>query len=51
MCKIKIGDFVVRKSYKKDIIFVVKNIIYTTKGKIAILKGLVDRIEADAPVL
>ena len=48
MCKIKIGDFVVRKSYKKDIIFVVKNIIYTKKGDIAILKGLVDRIEADS---
>ena len=48
LCKIKRGDFVVRKSYKKDIIFVVKNVINTPKGEIAILKGLVDRIEADS---
>lgn len=50
MSKIKKGDIVARKSHGKDIIFVVKNIIYTSKEKIAILKGLVDRIEADSNV-
>lgn len=48
MNKIKKGDIVARKSYGKDIIFIVKNIIYTKKKKIAILKGVVDRIEADS---
>lgn len=48
MSKIKKGDIVARKSYGKDIIFVVKNIIQTKKEKIAILKGMVDRIEADS---
>lgn len=48
MWKIRKGDLVVRKSYKKDIIFTVKNIINTKKGKIAILKGIIDRIEADS---
>lgn len=48
MRKIKKGDIVGRKSYGKDVIFVVKNIIETRKDKIAILRGLVDRIEADS---
>lgn len=48
MRKIKKGDIVGRKSYGKDVIFVVKNIIETRKNKIAILRGLVDRIEADS---
>ena len=48
MNNIKKGDIVGRKSYGKDIIFTVKNIINTPKGAIAILKGLVDRIEADS---
>ena len=48
MKQIKKGDIVVRKSYGKDIIFIVKNIISTNKGKIAILKGVVERIEADS---
>lgn len=48
MNQIKKGDIVARKSYGKDIIFVVKNIIHTKQQKIAILKGLLDRIEADS---
>ena len=50
MDKIKKGDIVGRKSYGKDIIFVVKNIITTSKGKIAILRGLVERVEADCKI-
>ena len=50
MNKIKKGDIVGRKSYNKDIIFIVKNIIKTTKGEIAILKGVVERVEADSKV-
>ncbi len=50
MNKIKKGSIVARKSYGKDIIFVVKNIISTNRGKIAILEGLIDRIEADSSV-
>ncbi len=48
MSKIKKGDIVVRKTYGKDILFVVKNIICTNKTKIAILQGLIERIEADS---
>lgn len=48
--KIKKGDIVARKSYGKDIIFVVKNIIPIKDEKIAILKGMVDRIEADSNI-
>lgn len=48
MNKIKKGDIVARKSYGKDIIFTVKNIINTKQEKIAILKGTIDRIEADS---
>lgn len=50
MNKIKKGDIVARQSHGKDILFVVKNILYTKKEKIAILKGLVDRIEADSNI-
>ena len=50
MKKIKKGDIVARKSYGKDIIFSVKRIIKTTSGNIAILAGLVKRIEADSKV-
>ena len=50
MNKIKKGDIVARKSYGKDIIFTVKNIIKTKNKKIAILKGMVDRIEADSDI-
>ena len=48
MEKIKKGDIVGRKSYGKDILFSVKNIIDTHRGKIAILRGLIERIEADS---
>lgn len=50
MNKIKKGDMVARKSYGKDIIFTVKNIINTKKEKIALLKGIGDRIEADSRI-
>ena len=50
MNKIKKGDIVVRKSYGKDILFVVKNILCSKKRPIAILKGLIDRIEADSDI-
>lgn len=48
MLKIKKGDIVVRKSYGKDIIFYVKRIIKHPKGDIAILCGILERIEADS---
>lgn len=48
MKKIKKGDIVARKSYGKDIIFYVKRIIKTQKEEIAILCGLLERIEADS---
>ena len=50
MKKIKKGDIVARKSYGKDILFVVKNIIHTNRGEIAILRGIVDRIESDSEI-
>lgn len=51
MDKIKKGDIVGRKSYGKDILFTVERILNQETGeKIAILKGLILRIEADAPV-
>ena len=50
MSKIRKGDIVGRKSYGKDIYFKVSNIIEKTNGKIAILNGLVERIEADSPI-
>ena len=48
MEKVKAGDIVARKSYNKDILFRVKNIISTEKTKIAILIGIVERVEADS---
>lgn len=50
MKKIKKGDIVARKSYGKDIIFYVKRIIKTSNEEIAILCGLIDRIEADSKI-
>lgn len=50
MNKIKKGDIVARKSYGKDILFIVKNIIDIREEKIAILKGLIDRIEVDSKI-
>lgn len=48
MNKIKQGNIVGRKSYNKDIIFIVQKIIDTQEGKTAILKGITERIEADS---
>lgn len=51
MYKIKKGDIVGRISYGKDILFIVKNIVKRKDGKkVAILKGLILRIEADADI-
>jgi len=51
MVGIKKGDIVGRKSYNKDILFVVEKIMKSSRGKkIAILKGLTIRIQADSEV-
>ena len=51
MHEIKKGDIVSRNSYKNDIMFYVKRILKLVNGrKIAILKGLDVRVEADAPI-
>lgn len=42
----KKGDVVARKSYNKDVLFIIDRIIYD----IAILKGITIRVEADAPI-
>ena len=47
---IKKGDIVGRKSYNNDILFYVKRVVIIDGEKIAILKGLSIRIEADAPI-
>lgn len=46
----KKGDIVGRKSYGKDIIFVVNNIVIVQGKKIAILRGLTERILADSEI-
>ena len=49
MGEIKKGDYVTRNSYNNDIVFCVKRIIKLSNNKkIAILKGIDIRIEADA---
>ena len=50
MNDIKKGDIVVRKSYGKDIIFRVINILNKTEEKIAVLNGVIERIEADSKI-
>lgn len=50
MKKIKKGDNVGRKSYGNDIIFKVEKIINVKGKKIAILKGLTERIEVDSDI-
>lgn len=47
---IKKGDVVGRKSYNKDILFVVDKMIKTSGRTFCILKGLTVRIEADSPI-
>ena len=48
--KLRKGDIVGRKSYGNDIVFVISNIIKYRGQEIAILKGLITRIEADSPI-
>ena len=49
--KIKKGDIVGRKSYKKDVFFIVDKILKISSNKeFAILKGLNIRIMADSPI-
>lgn len=50
MKNLKKGNFVVRKSHNKDILFIIKNIIKKDSKKIALLNGLTIRIIADAPI-
>ena len=51
MRRIKKGDIVGRKSYGKDVIFIVKNIIKIKNSEdIAILKGMIERVEADSKI-
>ena len=50
MNDIKKGDIVVRKSYGKDIIFRVINILNKPEEKIAVLNGVIERIEADSKI-
>ena len=47
---IKKGDIVGRKSYNKDNIFTVKNIIRTKRNDVAILKAVTKRIEVDSNI-
>lgn len=50
MNSIKKGDIVGRKSYRKDILFVVTDIIDKQDEKIAILNGIIERIKADSKI-
>ena len=50
MEQIKKGAIVGRKSYGKDILFKVSNIIDQKEEKVAILNGLIERIEADSKI-
>lgn len=50
MERIKKGDIVGRKSYNKDILFVVERIIKSRNNTIVLLKGLNIRIQADSHI-
>lgn len=50
MKDIKKGTIVTRKSYNDDILFRVEEIMNTTQGKYAILKGITIRIKANSPI-
>lgn len=50
MKKVKSGDIVSRTSYNNDILFFVDRIINYNDTKVAILKGVTIRIEADSPI-
>ena len=45
--KVKKGDIVARRSYNKDVIFIVDMVI---NEKIAILTGITTRLKADSPI-
>lgn len=48
---VKVGDYVVRKSYNRDIIFKVKQIFQDETGGLSVvLKGVAIRLLADAPM-
>jgi spore coat assembly protein len=49
MGQLKIGDIVARKSYGQDVFFKVVDIVNNGAEKIATLKGISYRIQADAP--
>lgn len=49
MSEVKIGDIVARKSHGYDIFFKVADIRKDGDENIVTLKGIADRIEADAP--
>ncbi len=50
MKQIKKGSIVVRKSHQKDVLFKVTKIVKTNNDYIAILRGIVERVEADSPI-
>lgn len=48
---VKVGDYVVRKSYNRDIIFKVKQVFQDETGGLSlVLKGVAIRLLADAPI-
>ncbi len=48
MKQIEIGNLVYRKSYERDVLFRVSDIIFDHGKKIIILKGVNERLQADA---
>lgn len=50
MKQIKKGSIVVRKSHQKDVLFKVTKIVKTNNDYIAILRGIIERVEADSPI-
>lgn len=50
MKQIKKGSIVVRKSHQKDVLFKVTRIVKTNNDYIALLRGIIERVEADSPV-
>lgn len=50
MNQIKKGSIVVRKSHLHDVIFKVVKIFKTDNNTIALLRGLIERVEADSPI-
>ncbi len=49
MKKIQVGDIVARKSYGQDVFFRVTEIKSSNKGNVMVLRGVSERIQADAP--